>query len=176
MQIIAFYFLVAAITALFRDEDELHLRFESEVCSGVGGALQMFLVKLLLLPFESWVSLSAAVTALWRMGFSRRKLLEWTPASAFEGRQHGVPRYYLAMWPCVAVGAAVCFAKCPFAWAAGLLWLLAPWFAFLLSRMIVRDVPVSSADRGYLLTCAKRIWAFFTDFCTPKDNFLPPDN
>ena len=174
--ILAFYFLVAAITALFRDEDELHLRFESEVCSGVGGALQMFLVKLLLLPFESWVSLSAAATALWRMGFSRRKLLEWTPASAFEGRQHGVPRYYLAMWPCVAAGAAVCFAKCPFAWAAGLLWLLSPWFAFLLSRMIVRDVPVSSADRGYLLTCAKRIWAFFTDFCTPKDNFLPPDN
>ena len=173
---LAFHLLVSAVEALFRDEAELRLHFQSEVCRGVGGALQMLGVKLLLLPFEAWVCLSAAVTALWRMGFSRRKLLEWTPASALARSQHGVPRYYIGLWPCVVTGAAVCFAPAPFAWLAGALWLLAPWFAALLSRMIVRDVPVSSEDRTYLLACAQRIWAFFRDFCTPAEHFLPPDN
>jgi len=173
---LAFHLLAETASSLFRDEAELRLHFQSEVCRGVGGALQMTGVKLLLLPFDAWVCLSAALTALWRMGFSRRKLLEWTPASALEGRQHGVPRYYLGMWPCAAAGIAACLAPCPFAWAAGVLWLLAPWFASLLSRMIVRDVPVSSPDRSYLLACARHIWAFFEDFCTPQDHFLPPDN
>lgn len=174
--ILAFHLIVAAVESLFRDEAELRLHYQSEVCRGVGGALKMFAVKLLLLPFEAWVCLSAAVTALWRMGLSRRKLLEWTPASALERQQHGTPRYYIGMWPCVVAGLEVCFAPCPFAWIAGILWLLSPWFASLLSRIIVRDVPVSSEDRTYLLACASRIWAFFEDFCTPQDHFLPPDN
>lgn len=174
--IFAFHLIVTAVETLFRDEDESQLHFLSTVNHGVGGALKMTGVKLLFLPFEAWVCASAAVTALWRLGFSRRKLLEWTPASAFEGKKLGVLRYYIGIWPCVAAGIAACLAPCPFAWVAGLLWLLAPWFAYLLSRMITRDMPVSDEDRTYLLACAKRIWAFFADFCTPEDHFLPPDN
>ena len=171
-----FHLIVTAVEGLFRDEDEVRLHFQSAINHGVSGALKMTGVKLLFLPSESWICASATVTALWRMGFSRQKLLEWTPASALEGKKHGVLRYYIGMWPCVAAGAAVCFAPCPFAWIAGILWLATPWFASLLSRLIVRDVPVSSEDRTFLLTCAKRIWAFFEDFCTSADHFLPPDN
>lgn len=173
---LAFHLIVSAVEVLFRDEDEVHLHFESEICHGVSGALRMTGAKLLFLPFEAWVCLSAALTALWRMGFSRRKLLEWTPASVFESSQHGIVRCCAGMWPCPLAGAALCFASSLPAWIAGIVWIFSPWFGFLLSRRIVREVPVSPEDRTYLLACARNIWSFFEDFCTPQEHWLPPDN
>ncbi len=173
----AFRLVTTAVRELFRDESEVKLRFHSSVIHGVGGAFLQTGLKLIFLPYEAYICLVATMTALWRMLVSHTGLLRWTPASVFEGKAQGVWKYFRNMWFAPLAGLIiVLFAPSIIGKASGIVWSLAPFFAFSLSKIIVRQTPLSEGDKGYLLSCAKSIWSFFEDFCTAGDHFLPPDN
>jgi cyclic beta-1,2-glucan synthetase len=128
-------------------------------------------------PFEAYICQTAVVTALWRMLVSHRGLLHWTPVSAFEGSARGAGKYIRAMWFSLLAGITLLIFAA--GWAgrlAGVIWLLSPILAFYLSQDLRKKDGVSGPDQSYLLSCAKRIWLFFEDFCTADDNYLPPDN
>ena len=173
----AFRLVTTAVRDLFRDESEVKLRFHSSVIHGVGGAFLQTGLKLIFLPYEAYICLMAAFTALWRMLVSHKGLLRWTPASVFESKAQGVWKYYRNMWFAPIAGLAIVFfAPSIIGKASGIVWIFAPLFAYALSKVIVRQTKLSDADKGYLLSCAKNIWSFFEDFCTAGDHFLPPDN
>ncbi|MFB0920992.1 MAG: glucoamylase family protein [Oscillospiraceae bacterium] len=173
----AFRLVTTAVRDLFRDESELKLRFHSSVIHGLGGAFLQTGLKLIFLPYDAYVCFTATVTALWRMLVSHRGLLRWTPASMFEGKSQGAWKYFRNMWFSPFAGLIFVFlAPSIIGKASGLVWFLSPYFAFSLSKVIVRQSPLSDADKSYLLSCAKSIWRFFEDFCTAGDHYLPPDN
>ena len=59
----------------------------------------------------------------------------------------------------------------------GLIWIFAPWIAYLISRARVSRVPkLRAADLKTIRIIARRIWKYFEDFVTEGDNWLPPDN
>src|SRR5208283_4333686 len=62
------------------------------------------------LPFEAWVAIDAAVRSLWRMLYSRERLLEWQTAAAVESATAtGIGRVIRRMWmgPSLAVSLAI---------------------------------------------------------------------
>lgn len=170
--------LLISLTELASSKpDALTVRYHSRVLGGMGSALVMTLLRLWLLPYEAWVSFSAAATAVWRMAVSEKNLLEWQTAAQGDERRFGAFGYIANMWPCIAAGLAlVAFASGISAKTAGLFWIAAPLAAAALALPARRSADISDADRKYLTDCAREIWSYFERFCTAEDNFLPPDN
>ncbi len=145
--------------------------------TGVGGAIVQTFLRLWLLPLEAWICLSAAATALWRMGVSHRNLLQWQTAAQAERGRGGPAAYLGAFWPGIALGLA-CLLLSPgiLGRAAGLLWLLSPAAAWALSLPARRERSLPAADREELLRAAEKSFRYYRDFCTAEDHYLPPDN
>ena len=170
--------LLISLTELASDKPEaLAAKYHSRVLGGIGASLVQTAFRLWFLPYEAWISLSAIVTALWRMLVSGKNLLEWETAAQSGSKKLGISAYFKSMWLAPVSGLClVIFSAGVFAKAAGLLWIFAPIAAFALALPSKKEKEPSAQERNYLLGCAKDIWSYFDSFCTGHDNFLPPDN
>ncbi|HPE15772.1 MAG TPA: hypothetical protein PK597_02340, partial [Oscillospiraceae bacterium] len=170
--------LITGAELALRPGVPLHTRYHSGIMVGPGGAVLRTLLQLLLLPYQAWVSLSAASTALFRMFVTRKRLLDWTTASDTEKRgADGLPAVFLKMLPAAGIGAAaLLFSQYPAGRAVGAVWALAPVFAWRLSRSVTGKKAAPEGDRAFLLHHAALIWGYFRDYLTARDHFLPPDN
>ncbi|MBR6975525.1 MAG: hypothetical protein IKH84_01310, partial [Ottowia sp.] len=153
------------------------LRRFARLLTGVGGAIVQSLMRLWLLPWEAWVCLSAALTALWRLLVSHKKMLEWETAAQAEQSKGSLAATLRAIAVPAALG-LVCLLASPsvIGRSAGLLWLLSPAALAALGLPAFRTETLSRADRDWLSSCAAATWRYFSDFCTEEDHFLPPDN
>ncbi|MDR0861597.1 MAG: hypothetical protein LBN30_02330 [Oscillospiraceae bacterium] len=154
------------------------VRYISFVLSGFGGRLARTLTRLVLLPFEAWTCASAIVTALFRMVFTKRKMLEWVTAADSELlRRNGLWAYFGAMLPVVATSVivAVLSPRAPTI-AVAIVWGLTPIYAWAIGREHERASKLGNAEKQYLQGCAVDIWRYFEDFWTAGNNWLPPDN
>ncbi len=153
-------------------------RLHSDVLHGLIGAWEKLFARLLFLPCEAWVSLSAVGCALWRMLVTKRGLLEWQTAEQSEASgTGGLLTYYRRMWSAAAWG-AVLLAASPLitGLAAGVVWMGAPALAASLARPIPDRSSLPAADRDWLLRRASEMWRYFRRWCVPETNCLPPDN
>lgn len=169
--------ITLAETALRRDEDG-KIRYHSTIYHGALGGFLQTAIRLIMLPYEAFVSLHAILTALWRMGISHRNMLSWTTAAQSEKRMgRGFLRYLAAMWPCVLLGAVcIAFSVLIIGKAAGILWVAAPVYAYMLSLPKQRAQSVTEDTKAYLMQCAADIWHFFDTLVGEEDHYLPPDN
>ena len=168
--------LTTAETLLQRDADRA-VRYRSVLFVGVGGGLVRTLLRLLFLPAEAWVCLSAALRALWRMGVSHRRLLQWQTAGDSERRRGGLAAFCRALWFPMLTGVLMLgFAPGVCAKAAGVLWLLSPLCAALLSLPAQPPLTLAESERSYLLDCARDTWKYYANHISHTGHFLPPDN
>ena len=152
-------------------------RHYTRVITGFGGAIVQCFLRLWLLPFESWICLSAAATALWRMLVSHRHLLQWQTAAQAEQSGHGLGSHLRPLWQSMLLGLGLLlFSPAILGRSAGLLWLLSPLAAWALSLPARKESVLSTADRAWLRQAAADQLAFFLRYCTAEDHFLPPDN
>ncbi|GAB7388358.1 glucoamylase family protein [Bacillaceae bacterium] len=144
------------------------------------------LVTVMTLPFQSALLFDAIGRTLYRLYVSKRHLLEWVSSAEVERRQRG--RRQPALLGMYGGYAAVFF----FALAAlgsngavtrwtGLalcgLWAFAPLAVRWLERPAERaERPFTEGEKEELRALAKQIWAFFEDFVTEREHWLPPDN
>ncbi|MBR1660469.1 MAG: hypothetical protein IJ705_09145, partial [Oscillospiraceae bacterium] len=169
--------LASAAAELLRRNEDGGERFHSALIVGLGGALVRAMLRLLLLPAGAWVRFSAACRALWRLGISKRKLLQWRTAAQSESGKAGPVRHYRALWFAPLLGAAmVLFCPSVAGKTAGVLWLLTPLCAWLLSLPAAAPETPQAEERAWLHGCARDTWRFFDEFMTEEDHFLPPDN
>ncbi|MGI5971639.1 MAG: GH36-type glycosyl hydrolase domain-containing protein [Oscillospiraceae bacterium] len=155
-----------------------HPRRHSNIIAGWSGTFWRTVLQLLFLPYEAWTSISAILTALWRMAVTKRGLLEWVTAADTEKRFETSLRTHLRkMWPSMLLGLLpALLSSHPAAISAGILWFVAPAAASFISRVRVEKERLSPAERSFLLKQAGLIWRWFSEFCSEEDNFLPPDN
>ena len=153
------------------------LRRYARLFVGVGGAIVRCFVRLWLLPWEAAVCADAAVTALWRLLVSHKKLLEWETAAQSERRKGGLAAYASAMvFPLVLGLLCLLFSPTVIGRAAGLLWLLSPAAAAALALPAYRPESLGRLDRDWLRARAADTWRYFAEFCTEESHYLPPDN
>ncbi len=161
--------------------DHLH-----ELKRTFGLGLGHFGVGLVLLAHQAVHQLDAVIRVLWRLGFSRKNLLEWTTAAqAKRSATYRLMDSIYRMRTSMLLGATLIGAAyqadgavSPMAFYFGVLWMIAPIFALWISS------PAKESERRdldpdeipELRTYARRIWRFFTTFVTAEDHFLPPDN
>jgi hypothetical protein len=141
------------------------------------------LLALTWLPHEAALSLDAIARSLWRLLVSRRRLLEWQPASgSVLAEQPTLAAYLRAMRaaPVVAVAGATWLAlagAAPIAVPILALWFVAPLLAWRVSRLSpVREETLTATQARELACAARRTWAFFEQFVGPQSGWLPPDN
>ena len=129
--------------------------------------------------------LDAIARALWRMGFSRRHLLQWTTAEQTQAaarytlntfmRKHALTSIF-----CIALGVLAFFYSPDPLDGTGLfaLWALSPVFAWWVSLPArqPKKQRLDADERAYLMGIAHDTWRFFEQYITPLDNHLPPDN
>jgi cyclic beta-1,2-glucan synthetase len=149
------------------------------------GQVQLWLLNLVLLPYQSAILLDAVGRAIVRMSLTRRHLLEWTTAVHTQ-RSLGSARRHLwrEMWMAPALGMITALvlaltepAMLPFAAPLLLGWLLAPQIAAVIDRMPVREMPsLDPTGADLLRRVGRRTWLFFERFVGPDTHWLPPDN
>ncbi len=146
-----------------------------------------WLLLLIFLPHEAFVTADAIVRTLVRLAVTRRHLLQWTTAAhtaALIIRRHP---HLLAWREMVAAPAgAVLIGAATITWRPEALffalpllalWLLSPEIAHRISRPYRAPVErLSSEQIGLLRGLARRTWLFFETFVSPDDHWLPPDN
>jgi len=136
---------------------------------------------------DAMISVTAAMTTLWRVYVSRKNLLEWTTAdhhAALVGNQTVRATAWRLMWPssdlAVTIGGYLALYDYMALWPAApilLLWSIAPEIAVWTARpRVLRRETLTDGQRLFLRWTARRTWHFFETFTGPKDNWLPPDN
>ncbi len=170
-------FLLTLAETSVRKDQERKVRYHSAILHGGKGALVVTASRLILLPWEAWVTFSAICKALWRMTISKRDLLSWETFAQTGGKKGGFLSYLQRLVPSILTGLALMILPCAvIGKAVGILWLVSPLFAFMLAQPKRKEAPLSGADRAYLRERAAEIWQYFADFCTEEDHYLPPDN
>ncbi len=166
--------LPEAAAALASRPDE---RGESLSARGFAGSLCRALLRLALLPWEAAVCTGAALTALWRMLVTGKNLLQWQTAAQSEGHGGGLWAHARAMWPeCLLGAVTAALAGGAPGICLGALWLLSPALAEYLDGGQLTRERLSEDDKALLLELAGKIWRYFTEQCTPRGGYLPPDN
>ena len=138
------------------------------------------------LPDKAYMSISAAITSLYRMLISKKHLLEWVTAEEAEkSSKNDIKSYYSNMFANVVCGilGLIIF---PFINVYGfivlifsILWIITPAIMCYLSKPIEEKKPVNELnlnDKEYILDIARKTWLFFKEFINEKTNYLPPDN
>src|SRR5690606_6792282 len=178
--------LMAGLTALVDKPRELpwraHLLHRAQAA---GRDLARITLDAAFLPYEAFYSLDAIARTLWRMLVSRRRMLQWSPSSEVEKTLgSGLAASLRSMWfgPAFALATAFALARLhpaslPVAAPLLVLWLLSPWLAWWTGRPRERRASaLSDSQLGFLGRLSRRTWAFFEDFVTEADHWLPPDN
>jgi len=141
------------------------------------------------LPHEAAYSLDAIARTLWRVAFSRRRLLEWQPSAdvrvpatpgSLADLLHSARTMAAGPLLAVAAGAALALLRpevLPVALPMLLLWLGSPLLVWWIDRPIVDRLHALDAEQTvFLRRLARRTWAFFDAHVGAPDNHLPPDN
>jgi cyclic beta-1,2-glucan synthetase len=148
-------------------------------------SLQRAAVNVACLAHEAWVAAGAILRTLWRLGVSRRHLLQWNPSSEVE-RSLAADRSadWRGMLPgsVIAIGVALLLLWLrPGALAVAgpilLAWMWAPAVMTWLSSPPEReDATLDPAQRAFLGRLSRRTWSFFETWVREEDHWLPPDN
>ena len=178
--------LMSVLTELAAKPDDLPLATHLRVTAGaLGKQTAQFLFTLVFLPYDAYISLDAIVRTLFRVLWTKKKLLEWKTASSAERGAPDAPAGFyrtMCMAPAVACAATLLGAMYrPELLAvvvplAGL-WFVSPVAAWWLSRPLAPPpVRLSNPQRLFLEKLSRRTWRFFEMFVTADENWLPPDN
>ncbi len=152
----------------------------------LGLALTLSTLTIAFLADQACLMADAIGRTLWRLGVTRRHLLEWVPAAQATLGPHldlvGLTRRMAGAIVIGAVAAIVALAfghgSWPLAFPFAALWVASPAVArrVSLSPGATAHLPMFDADAEVLRRTARRTWRFFETFVTPADNMLPPDN
>ncbi|MCA3847999.1 MAG: glycosyl transferase, partial [Burkholderia sp.] len=153
-------------------------------------ALTRFGLSIVMLPQQAWSMGDAIARTLFRLGISRRHLLEWTTAAAAGARdRRTLASTYLQMRGGVTLALLAAAASLTAGWRFdrhtgwlavpfALVWLAAPAIAYWLSRAPrpAGELAVTPHDARQLRRDARRTWRYFETFVTADDQMLPMDN
>lgn len=177
--------LRAAVSATRRGKGTRWVRHLLSVARAEGRGILISGLDILFMPYQAVVYLDAIGRALWRMGVSHRRLLQWQTADEADASAN------TSIWH---VGAAMAGAEIaamlllvtvvvinPSVWpltiAVGAIWLVAPLAAWFVSRdRIEKPVPLSQESWMFLRRLARRTWAYYEHFINAEQSWLPPDN
>ncbi len=137
------------------------------------------------LPYEAFYSLDAVLITNWRILISKRNLLQWNPSERDKALdEERILSSYIQM------GVAPLLALISFVFITFyspidhivadpilFLWIVSPAISWLISRPLAIPIASLSAKQlQFLRKVSRKTFAWFENFVTEEDNWLPPDN
>ena len=175
-----FAFLYSLIN---KPEEVSWLRHTIEASENFVNHVIQLVWSVITLPYEAFLNVDAIIRTLWRMLVSRKFLLQWDPSHLFSGRLT-LTRHIGEMWIGPVMG-IITFALLPIlSWPAMIiaspllvLWILSPAIAWRISIPQPRPkAELSASQTNHLRSLSRKTWAYFENFVTEDDHWLPPDN
>ncbi|MBP3595882.1 MAG: hypothetical protein J6J60_00555 [Clostridia bacterium] len=139
---------------------------------GISLALIKIICDFIFLPFEAYKNLDAIIRVIYRR-INKKNLLEWTTSE--DGDKKCLPTlsfYYKQMWIQIIVG----IISFPFSKILGIIWILAPIFAWYISKEYKLKEELLDKEKDYLISIARDTWKFFSDNINEENNYLIIDN
>jgi cyclic beta-1,2-glucan synthetase len=167
------------------------INFLSNLAQGIrnGTGLHEYFARavfnFLVLPYHSIVMLDAIVRTLYRMLFSRKRLLEWVTAADETKR---APKTLLGFWKRMLKGQLLVIGSGALLWLTApqatvltiivtVFWLTAPVVVYYTSLPMRRhSARLNEDDLIYLRNIGRRTWHFFETTVSAGEHWLPPDN
>jgi cellobiose phosphorylase len=153
---------------------------------GFRNVVEQFFLILSFLPHQAYLMLDAIVRTIYRVFVSKKNLLQWqTAADAEAASAKTFVGYLKSMWISSAAGIIIAVLAFRRGMDTGLfilpsciIWFLAPWTAFNVSREQKNNekVEIKCEEKELLRRLTRETWAYFEDFILPENNWLPPDN
>ncbi len=188
-----FLFLVAFFPVYFSAIDGLltrkpevpFVRTAASVWRDFGRDSARMLLSLAVLPHHAFLMVDAALRALWRMTFSRRRLLEWKTAADVERATNHDAKGYLRRLGPAALGGLVLLtpatlvdpARATLSIPLALLFATGPSAAWRTSQTRLTERPrLDSSLARESRRVARATWRFFETFVDSRGNHLAPDN
>lgn len=177
-------FLMSSGEHLFRKQEDVLLQQHLlSVLKSASQHLGQAAFTLTCLPYEAWLSLVAITLTVFRITISHKHLLEWS-TSANAVSANTLTNSLAKMWICfpISIGTAYyLFLQRPAALTVAapilILWLTSPFVAWVLSRPLPPSEPdLTETETVFLRKLARRSWAFFQQFASASNNWLPADN
>ncbi len=136
------------------------------------------------LMVQAKLMLDAIARTIWRLVFSRLRLLEWmTAAQAQAAAKYSLGAFIRAHLTVSVLALVLAFAayQSPHPMIGVtlfLFWALSPVLAWLVSRPLAgpKNIALDVKDHEYLYKLAQQTWTFFDTTVGAEDHFLPPDN
>lgn len=180
-QLVSAMLNITGRTVDWRSSMGMFARFESLVV-GFGIAIaKTFLLGVFALH-NAIITLDAVVRSMWRLFVSKKKLLQWQTAyEAALTRRGSVQSFVLFMWRSISIALFCAYlefqgGQLGYVLLWMLVWILAPFFAALISVERKEGFVFSRKERLYLRTVAARTYWFFLDFATKEEQWLMPDH
>lgn len=138
-----------------------------------------------LLPYQTWLALSAILLTLTRLWITKRNLLEWVTSADSEAKRITTMGGYVN-WMQAAEWQALALALLAFFMMHGerflllvplvILWVFSPVIAYVISRESSESSMVDCGNRLDLKKTARKTWRYFEEFAGKETHFLAPDN
>ncbi len=153
-----------------------HKKFSKDLIGIKLDFLKIFL-EISFLPFESYRNLDSIIRSLYRMT-RKKKLLEWVTAEDGEKQcKNDLKNIYKKMFVNIIFGILfLIFSKNFVFKIIGIIFIIAPFVASLMSKGKNTKNNISPKDKKYLEEIGRRTWSFFEDHITKENNYLICDN
>lgn len=156
----------------------------SKSISSIKASILRGILEISFLPHKAYIHLKSIIKTIYRIKISKMNLLEWLTAEEAEKQaKTDLISYYKFMFVNIVFGILFLvfglFATQIFAIIGGIIWEIAPVFAWYISKDIKQEKAidkVSKKDIEYILEIGKKTWQYFKEYINEDNNFLPPDN
>ncbi len=156
----------------------------SKNISSIKASILRGILEISFLPHKAYIHANSIIKTIYRMKISKMNLLEWLTADEAEKQaKTDLISYYKFMFANIVFGILFLvfglFTRQIFAVIGGIIWGLAPVFAWYISKDIKQEKAidkVSKKDKEYILEIGKKTWQYFKEYINEDNNFLPPDN
>lgn len=140
-------------------------------------------LQLITLPHQAYMMVDAIVRTLYRLYFSRKRLLEWVTVADSEKKLSNDLKSYIqrmrTIFPVTIVAALFWLVKGRpiIGFPILILWLISPWVAYGISQpQSIHQEALDDEDQMLLRRIARKTWSYYEDLVGESDHYLPPDN
>lgn len=149
--------------------------FSKGVTAGIWQSFLRMLCSGAMLAKDAMLSTGAALTSVYRMTFSKRKLLEWVTAAQSDSGKNTLMLYISRHIFSSLLGAFLfAFSHSGLVKLWGLAVFVMPIVGYYTGKE--HEAPGKKVQSKKIQAYASDIWRFFKDNVTAADNYLPPDN
>lgn len=152
---------------------------------GTVKSLKQIILIISFIPYQAYLMLDAICRTLFRMGISKKNLLQWKTSEETEITvKNSLGGYYRRMWISLVMAVLILILAFNNYNIMGIislpivaLWIFAPLLAYKISQVTLDEKEyLEEEDEEFLRSLSRSIWAYYEDFVNEENNFLPPDN